>query len=117
MQIEGGAVMGFGFACCEDLMLVDGRVWAANLGEFKIPSSRDVPELVTVTVPGAVGLEGLGIKSVGELANVPTAAAIVNAIADAVGVRVRDLPVRGEKVLAALTDTSPVPRDNSCGCR
>lgn len=108
MQLEGGIVMGFGFACLEDLELKDGQVWAGNLGEFRIPSVQDTPRLRTVLVPGGKGVGPLNIKSVGELGNVAVAAAIANAIADAARVRVRDLPIRAENVwrLFVAADTS-----------
>jgi putative selenate reductase molybdopterin-binding subunit len=102
LQLEGGAAMGFGLACLEDLVILEGRVWAANLGEFRVPSPVDVPAWRTVLVPGGKGLGGLGVKAVGELGNVPTAAAIANAVADAVGVRIRDLPLTAERVYAGL---------------
>lgn len=102
LQIEGGAAMGYGLACLEDLVMRDGRVWAANLGEFRIPSTVDVPAWRTVLVEGGRGVGALGVKSVGELSNVPTAAAIAGAVADAAGVRVRDLPITAEKVYALL---------------
>jgi nicotinate dehydrogenase medium molybdopterin subunit len=102
LQIEGGAAMGYGLACLEDLDMREGRVWAANLGEFRIPSTVDVPVWRTVLVEGARGVGALGVKSVGELANVPTAAAIAGAVADAVDVRARDLPITAEKVYALL---------------
>ena len=102
LQIEGGAAMGYGLACLEDLVMREGRVWAANLGEFRIPSTVDVPVWRTVLVDGARGVGALRVKSVGELANVPTAAAIAGAVADAVGVRARDLPITAEKVYALL---------------
>jgi CO/xanthine dehydrogenase Mo-binding subunit len=98
LQLEGGAAMGFGLACLEDLVIREGRVWAASLGEFRIPSAADVPALRTVLVEGGRGIGALDVKAAGELSNVPTAAAIANAVADAVGVRVRDLPITGEKV-------------------
>jgi len=94
--------MGYGLACLEDLVMRDGRVWAANLGEFRIPSTVDVPAWRTVLVEGGSGVGALGVKSVGELSNVPTAAAIASAVADAAGVRVRDLPITAEKVYALL---------------
>lgn len=102
LQLEGGAAMGYGLACLEDLAIQEGRVWAANLGEFRIPSAADVPAWRTVLVPGARGLGPLGVKAVGELANVPTAAAIANAVAEAVSTRIRDLPITSEKVHLAL---------------
>lgn len=83
MQLDGGAVMGFGFACLEGLRIEEGQVWAGNLGEFKLPSVQDVPPLRTVLVRGARGAGAFNVKSVGELSNVPTAAAIANALADA----------------------------------
>lgn len=104
MQVDGGAAMGFGFACLEDLQLEGGQVWAGHLGEFRIPTARDVPRWRTVLVRGAEGLGALNVKGVGELANVPTAAAIANAIADAVGVRIRQLPVTAEAVHRAMSD-------------
>ena len=104
LQLEGGAAMGYGLACLEDLLLEEGRVWAANLGEFRIPSPIDVPAWRTVLVPGGRGLGALDVKAVGELANVPTAAAIANAVAAAVGARIRDLPLTAERVYQALHD-------------
>lgn len=102
-QIDGGAAMGFGFACLEDLDLREGRVWAANMGEFRIPSAEDVPRWKTVLVPGARGVGPLNVKSAGELSNSPTAAAIANAVADACGVRIRDLPITADRVHLALS--------------
>ena len=102
MQIDGGTVMGYGFACLEDLAEDDGQVTAATLGEFKLPVMADVPVLRTVLVPGAKGVTSANVKPVGELTNVPVAAAIANAVADATGRRVRELPVTAERVYWAL---------------
>lgn len=98
MQIDGGAVMGFGYALLEDLLEDEGRIWAANLGDFKLPTSADVPTLRTVVVGGGQGFGRGNVKGVGELTNVPTAAAIANAIADASGCRLRNLPLTAEKL-------------------
>ena len=68
------------------------------MGEFRIPSAADVPVWRTVLVEGGRGVGALDVKAVGELANVPTAAAIANAVAAASGARVRDLPITAEKV-------------------
>lgn len=102
MQIDGGATMGFGFACLESSDESDGHVWAANLGEFKMASARDVPDLKTVLVHGARGIGTADVKSIGELTTPPTAAAIANAVADAVGCRVRQLPITAERIFDAL---------------
>lgn len=104
MQIDGGAVMGYGFACLEDLAEDDGQVTAANLGEFRLPAMADAPALRTVLVEGGRGVTPANVKPVGELTNVPTAAAIANAVADATGCRIRDLPVTAEKVYWALRE-------------
>ena len=102
MQIDGGAVMGYGFALLEDLAEDDGQVTAATLGEFRLPVMADVPTLRTVLVDGGQGVTAANVKPVGELTNVPVAAAVANAVADATGCRIRDLPVTAEKVYWAL---------------
>jgi CO/xanthine dehydrogenase Mo-binding subunit len=102
MQIDGGAVMGIGFACLEDLLEDDGQVLASNLGEFKLPAAADIPALRTVLVPGGQGVGPANVKAIGELTNVPVAAAVANAVADATGTRVRELPVTAERVYWAI---------------
>lgn len=102
MQIDGGAVMGLGFACLEDADESDGMVFAATLAEARLPSLRDLPRLRTVLVPGGRGVGRRNVKLIGELTNVPTAAAVANAVADAVGVRVRRLPITAATVHAGL---------------
>jgi CO/xanthine dehydrogenase Mo-binding subunit len=113
MQIDGGAIMGYGFACLEDLAEDAGQITAANLGEFKLPSMHDAPVLRTVLLEGGQGVTSANIKPVGELTNVPVAAAVANAVADATGCRIRDLPVTAEKVFWALR--GPVKADGSAG--
>lgn len=98
MQIDGGAVMGFGFAVMEDLLEDDARVWAQSMGEFKIPNVADLPKLTTVLLRGGKGVGPNNIKSVGEISNCGTGAAIANAVADATGVRLRKLPIRAEAI-------------------
>jgi len=104
MQIDGGAIMGYGFACLEDLAEDAGQITAANLGEFRLPAMCDAPALRTVLVAGGQGVTSANIKPVGELTNVPVAAAVANAVADATGCRIRDLPVTAEKVYWALRE-------------
>lgn len=106
MQIDGGTVMGYGFACLEDLAEDDGQVGAATLGEFKLPVMADVPVLRTVLVEGAQGPTSANVKPVGELTNVPVAAAIANAVADATGRRIRELPITAERVFWALREAA-----------
>jgi CO/xanthine dehydrogenase Mo-binding subunit len=104
-QIDGGTMMGVGFSLMEELKIEDGRVVTANLGEFKIPTVEDIPELVTVLVENVDGPVPYQGKAIGESGNVPTAAAVANAVYDAVGVRITDLPITSEKVLRALQST------------
>ncbi|MGH9114548.1 MAG: xanthine dehydrogenase family protein molybdopterin-binding subunit [Acidimicrobiales bacterium] len=101
LQIDGGSVMGYGFAFLEDLGETDGQVWASNLGEFRIPTAADVPTLRTVLVPGGRGVGPAGVKAIGELTNVAVAPALANAIADATGVRVRRVPITAEEIFWA----------------
>ncbi len=101
-QIEGGVVTGIGFALTEDLGIEDGQVTAAHLGDYKLPTMPDAATLRTLNLEGSMGIGARNIKAIGELTNVPTAAAIANAVADAVGVRVTDLPITAEKVYRLL---------------
>ncbi len=102
MQIDGAVVMGFGYTCLEDLDESEGQVWAANLGEFKISSSRDAPPLKTVLLRGAKGVGTANVKNIGELANPGIGGAIANALADAIGCRLRQLPITAERIYDAL---------------
>jgi nicotinate dehydrogenase medium molybdopterin subunit len=74
----------------------------ANLGEFKMATVADVPKLTTVLMQDPAGPIPFQGKAIAEIPNVPTAAAIANAIHDAVGVRLYDLPLTSEKIYAAL---------------
>ena len=101
-QIDGGVITGLGFALMEDNSLVDGKMPTANLGEFKMATIADVPKLTTVLMEDAAGPTPYQGKAIAEIPNVPTAAAIANAIQDAVGVRLLDLPLTSEKIYGAL---------------
>jgi CO/xanthine dehydrogenase Mo-binding subunit len=101
-QIDGGVVMGMGYALMEEVMIDGGKVVTGNFGDGKIPSIRDIPKLKTVIQEFPVGNGPYGGMSIGEPPVVPTAAAIANAVHDAVGVRIYDLPITAEKVLKGL---------------
>jgi CO/xanthine dehydrogenase Mo-binding subunit len=102
-QIEGGAMMGIGYALMEHLMISDGKVATANFGEYKIPTIKDVPVFKTSVTEKPTGPGPYASMPIGETANIPTAAAIANAVEDAVGVRIKTLPITAEKVFEALT--------------
>jgi CO/xanthine dehydrogenase Mo-binding subunit len=101
-QINGGLIQALGFATMEELHLEEGRVTTLSLGDFKVPTIRDIPPLTTVLVEKPVGPGPFNAKSIGESSNVPLAAAIANAVADACGVRITDAPVTAEKVYRGL---------------
>ena len=102
-QIDGGVIMGMGYGTIESLAYDEsGKVLATNLGEYKIPNIRDIPELHTAILQTDFGSGPYNSMSIGETALIPTAAAIANAVEDAVGVRIKSLPITAEKVLNAL---------------
>ena len=101
-QIEGGVVQGLGQALTEHLQVQDGAVTTLHLGDYKLPTAMDIPELTTVLVETEAGPAPYAGKAVGELSNVAVPAAIANAVFDAVGVRLTDLPITAEKVHAGL---------------
>jgi len=102
-QIEGGVVFGLGYALTEEVMFDGAKITTTNFGEFKIPSITDIPPLKTHVMENVPAGPGpYNSLAIGEVANVPTAAAVANAVADACGVRITDLPVTSEKVYRAL---------------
>ncbi len=107
VQIEGGVVMGLGEALTEDLGIREGKVEAAHLGDYKIPSMRDMPPIRVAYLTGGRGVGANNVKAIGETSNVPVLAAIANAVEDAVGVRIRSLPLSAEKIYVALQERGP----------
>ncbi len=100
-QIEGGMVQGMGYGLSEELALEDGRITNPHLGDYKIPTMRDIPALTTINL-GGQGVGPYEAKAIAELPCVPTAPAIANAVADAIGVPILQLPITAERVLAAI---------------
>ena len=103
-QIAGGLSFGLGFTFYEDLIRESGKTQNPSLMSYKIPTSLDMVPLEAHIVEGHYEAGPFGAKAVGEPASVPTAAAIANAIADAIGVRIKDLPITPDKNLAALKE-------------
>ena len=102
-QIEGAFIFGLGAALTEEVALdEDGRVTALSLADHKLLCMRDVPPLRTVLVPGHDAEGPFGARGIGELFNIGTIAAVLNAVHDATGVRLQRLPVRSEEIYAAL---------------
>ena len=101
-QIEGGAQMGLGYALTEEVLVKDGRVLNPDFLDYRLFTSADMPAIETIIVETDDPGGPFGAKGVGEMGGTPTAAAIANAIYDAAGVRLTQLPMTPERVLAAL---------------
>jgi len=101
-QIEGALAQGIGFALMEEVILVNGQMQNASFAKYLIPTAMDVPEVQAIIVEMHEQSGPFGAKGIGEPAFIPAAPAILNAIYDAVGVRITSLPATAEKVLAAL---------------
>ena len=110
-QIEGGVSMALSNAMFEELLFNEkGKILNSSLLDYKIPSALDMPEINAILVEEAHREGPYGAKGLGEMVAVPTAPAIANAIYDAVGIRIKDLPITPDKLLRALK--------NKCGdCR
>ncbi len=101
-QLNGGFAFGLGAALMEELPVgSDGRVGALSLGEYKLPTQMDMPPKRTILLRTEVGPGPFGAKAVGEVTNSGVAPAVANAVHDAVGVRVVNLPITAEKILNA----------------
>jgi CO/xanthine dehydrogenase Mo-binding subunit len=101
-QIEGGIVQALGQGLMEDYKLHEGRTTTPGLAKYILPTALDVPHVTSVIVEDPDPIGPLGVKGIGEPAMVPTIPAVMNAIYDAVGVRITDLPATPEKVLEAI---------------
>ena len=103
-QIQGGVVMSLGYSLVEQLVIDEGMVLNPSFADYKLVTSIDVPEIQVffVGVPDPSG--PFGAKGLGEHGCIPTAAAIANAVYDATGVRLKELPLTPDKVLAAIEE-------------
>jgi CO/xanthine dehydrogenase Mo-binding subunit len=103
LQNDGNVIFGLGPAVMEEIVLDGGQPTNPNLADYAIPSIRDIPaELISVCIESDEG----ELHGIGEMTLPPVAPAIANAIEDAVGVRIKDLPITAEKVLKALREKS-----------
>ncbi len=101
-QIEGGVVMGMGYALTEELIMEKGQVLSLSFHDYKLPTACDIPEIHFYPIETNDQAGPYGAKGVGEAPLIPTAPAIANAVSDAIGVRIDGLPITPEKVLKAL---------------
>jgi CO/xanthine dehydrogenase Mo-binding subunit len=101
-QLEGGALYGLGYGMIEEVILDKGNTLTPSLAEYLIPTSVDAPDVKTIMIESGGGVGPFGAKGLGEPACVSVAPAFANAVSDATGVRIYDLPVTPEKILKAL---------------
>ncbi len=101
-QIHGGAVQGIGYALLEEVVSDEGMAASSLFADYLIPVATDVPDIQAITLEIGPGKGPFGARGIGEPSIAPPAAAIANAVADALGVRITELPITPERVLAAL---------------
>ena len=105
-QITGGGVMGIGWALSEDLIIKEGKTLNPGFTDYRLLRATDVPKLDSIIVESHEPTGPFGAKGVGEGSMVCVASAIANAVYDAVGARIRELPITPEKVLLALDESA-----------
>jgi CO/xanthine dehydrogenase Mo-binding subunit len=104
-QSEGGIVQGLGFALYEDSVVQEGVMVNPTLSTYIIPSICDVPTDITTTILEYPEADGpYGAKGVAEIVLTPTAAAILNAVHSATGLRLTRVPLTPEQVLERISD-------------
>ena len=106
-QQEGAIAQGIGYAMTEGLLVEDGRPLNPNFSDYKLPCTLDMPPLKVAFADSYEPTGPFGAKGLGELGLDPTAAVIANAIYDACGVRITQLPITAEKIHRALRQTPP----------
>ncbi len=108
-QIEGGVAMGLGYALMEEVALKEGHIQNLHLGDYLIPTSLDVPDIKPIVLEVENKYGPYGAKGIGEMPNIPATPAILNAIANACGGRVRSLPADPERVFWAIKEADGPP--------
>jgi CO/xanthine dehydrogenase Mo-binding subunit len=111
-QLSGGAIMQLGFTLTENMLFDGGQMTNASLADYKIPGIRDVPPMESLLVAGEQADGPFGAKGLGESGTFGVSPAIANAIDDAVGVRLTDMPLTPEAVFRALQAAAgrPLPQ-------
>jgi CO/xanthine dehydrogenase Mo-binding subunit/CO/xanthine dehydrogenase FAD-binding subunit len=109
-QVVGGVMMGIGVALGEELIYQGGRMVNPGYLYYALPRAADAPPVRALFVPGTDPNGPYGAKGLGEIVAVPTATAVANAVAHAVGVRIRELPLTPDRVLDALREKEGRPR-------
>lgn len=103
LQNDGNVIFGLGPTLMEEIVYDGGQATNPNLADYAIPSIRDIPvELISTCIESEAG----EMHGIGEMTLPPVAPAVANAIEDAIGVRIKDLPITAEKVLRAIREKS-----------
>ncbi len=107
-QIKGGAIMGIGMALHENLIYDQrsGSPLSAGYYGARVATHRDAPDVEVIFIESDDGLGPFGAKSMGESSKVPAPAAVANAVANAIGIRMKDLPITRDKIVAAVALTA-----------
>jgi len=101
-QIEGGVVMGIGQTLMEEVIQKEGKIVSDSFSKYLLPTVADIPKINVSIVESYESSGPFGAKGLGEPAHVPSIAAIANAIADAIGVYITELPITPERILEAI---------------
>jgi xanthine dehydrogenase molybdenum-binding subunit len=92
-QVEGGVMMGLGNAITEHFIVENGRVFTDRLARYRMPGIMQTPEIFSIPVEHPAADGPYGAKGVGEISSIPTTPAITNAVYNACGVRITQLPI------------------------
>jgi len=103
-QIEGGAIMGMSYALFEELIYDQGKITNPTFMDYKIPTAMEIPQIISIVLEEPLPVGPFGAKGIGESSLLGVAPAIASAVYDAVGVRIMDLPLKPERILAALEE-------------
>ncbi len=114
-QIEGGILQGVGYALTEELLMHEGKILNPNFHNYKMLTASDIPNIHFFPIETNDKEGPYGAKGVGEAPLIPTAAAIANAVSNALGIEILDLPITPEKILKALSlqNTNEKPLRNT----
>jgi CO/xanthine dehydrogenase Mo-binding subunit len=101
-QIEGGVVQGLGYALMEEVLFKEGRILNPDLQDYTIPTAVDIPPIESILVESNDPAGPYGAKGIGEPTLIPVAPAVANAIFDATGIRMTELPITAERLFLAM---------------
>src|SRR5690606_37617579 len=110
-QIHGGVQNGLGYALSEEMLYKEGRLITPYFSEYLMTTAMDLPPVESIILESRSGLGPFGSKGIGEPSMTPVAPAVANAIADAIGVRVFEMPITPERIWRALQEA------RARGCR